>query len=157
MLASPEPPSQHSAKRWTAQNLKIVAQFNTKLAQFFGTIFKSKFAIGGLGRCTCNSLSPRESRLKPFYSWSVQGDLGSCRPKLTNLRLFNNNNQMFLNCLKSQGISILQNAWFLKLSETFICIRVIDFDLRCVYYRYYLKVRWKFLYLVFRPGDHRFK
>ncbi len=48
------PPAPHSAKRWTAQNLDIAAQFNTKLVQFVNTTFKSKLAMGGgLKRCTC--------------------------------------------------------------------------------------------------------
>ncbi len=32
--------------RDAAQNLKITAHFSTKLAQFFDTILKSKFAMG---------------------------------------------------------------------------------------------------------------
>ncbi len=35
--------------RDAAQNLKITAHFSTKLAQFFGTILKLKFGMGGRG------------------------------------------------------------------------------------------------------------
>ncbi len=42
-------PSHHSAECQTAQNLKIAAQFSTKLAQIFGTIFNEKFAMVGGG------------------------------------------------------------------------------------------------------------
>ncbi len=48
----------NGVKNCAAQNLKIAAQFSTKLAQFFDTISKQKFAMGGW-------LSKRPWRISP--------------------------------------------------------------------------------------------
>ncbi len=106
-----------------AQNLKNASQFSTKLAQFFDTIFKSKFAVGGGSQNLLGDISGRgaaqnlkitthfSTKLTQFFdtilkSKFVMGGLASLEPpafcRMVNSTKFKNYSTIFWHIFKSQ-------------------------------------------------------